>query len=76
MLMKRIGNFFVLMGIVLIGIYILSDINKTPTCSLFILGGIILGIGIGIMLRSPSPPPQETGRFRILRSSGKKQDKK
>ncbi len=76
MLINRIGTFFFFIGLGLIGLFILSDIAKTPTCNFLIFGAISLGLGIILWLRDPAPPPQETGRFRILRSGGKKQEKK
>jgi hypothetical protein len=76
MLTNRIGTFFALLGLGLIGLYILSDLAKSPTCNYLVIGGFLLGLGIFMWLRDPAPPPQETGRFRILRSSGKKQPKK
>ncbi len=76
MLMKRIGTFFALVGILLIGLFVLSDMAKTPTCNFLFAGAILLVLGIFLWLRNPSPPPQETGRFRVLRSGGKKQGKK
>ncbi len=81
MLMKRIGTFFVLVGILLIGLFVLSDMAHTPTCNFLFAGAILLVLGIFLWLRNPSPPPQDTGRFRILRSGGprggdKKQGKK
>ncbi len=76
MLTNRLGNFFILLGLGVIGYFVLTDIAKTPACDVLIIGVILVGLGIVLWLRNPGPPPQETGRFRILRSSGKKQDKK
>ncbi len=76
MLSNRVGTFFIIMGIAFVALYILSDVAKTPTCSLLFIGGIALGLGILLMRRNPGPPPKETGRFRILRGSEKKQGKK
>jgi hypothetical protein len=76
MLINRIGTFFVLMGLGLIGMFVLSDIAKAPTCNLLIFGAISLGLGVFLWMRDPTPPPQQTGRFRILRSGGKKPEKK
>ncbi len=76
MLINRIGTFFALLGSLLIGLYVLSDIARAPTCNYLIIGAILLGLGIILWLRNPAPPPQQTGRFRILKSGGKKQGKK
>jgi hypothetical protein len=76
MLINRIGTFCALVGSVMIGLFVLSDMAKTPTCSFLFAGGILLVLGIFLWLKNPAPPPQQTGRFRILRSGGKKQGKK
>lgn len=75
MLVNRIGTFFFIIGLALIGMYILSDVAQTPSCNFLISGSVLMAIGIFLRMRHPAPPPQETGRFRILRSAGKKQSK-
>jgi hypothetical protein len=75
MMTNRLGTFFAIVGIALIGIYVLSDMAKTPMCNLLVFGAISLGLGILFWMRQPGPPPQETGRFRILKG-GKKPDGK
>ncbi len=76
MLINRVGTFFFLLGLGLIGLFVLSDIAKTPTCNYLIIGGIFLIIGVFLWLRDPAPPPQQTGRFRVLRGGEKKEKKK
>jgi hypothetical protein len=71
----RIGTFFMLVGLLLIGLFLLSDMAETPTCGFMISGSFFFAIGVFLWFRDPAPPPQETGRFRILRSSGKKRDR-
>jgi hypothetical protein len=72
MLINRIGTFFALMGVLLIGLFILSDMAKTPSCNFLIAGAVLLGVGIFLWLKNPAQPPQQTGRFRILSGKGKK----
>lgn len=76
MFINRVGTFFILIGLGLIGLYILSDIAQAPSCNFIIFGGISLAFGIYLWMRDPKPPPQQTGRFRILKSGGMKQEKK
>ncbi len=75
-MINRVGTFFAVLGVGLIGLFLLSDITDAPTCSYLLIGAVFLVLGIILWLRDPAPPPQETGRFRILRKSEKKQDKK
>ena len=76
MFVNRIGTFFILLGIGSVGLFILSDMSDTPTCNYLVFGAVFLALGIVLWLRDPAPPPQETGRFRILRKTEKKQGKK
>ena len=75
MFINRVGTFFILLGLMLIGLFILSDIARAPSCNFLIFGVASIAFGAYLWFKDPSPPPQPTGRFRIFRS-GKKQDKK
>jgi hypothetical protein len=76
MLINRIGTFFILLGLGLLGLFILSDIADAPSCNFLVFGAILLGIGIFLWLKDPAPPPQPSGRFRLFKRSPKNQDKK
>ena len=73
-MVNRVGTFFILLGLGLIGLFVLSDIAKTPTCNLLIFGGISLAFGIFLWFRDPAKPGPPPERFRILRR--KKPEKK
>lgn len=75
MLINRIGTFFILIGLGLIGLFILSDIAESPSCNYLVFGAVLLGLGIFLWFRDPPHPPEPTGRFRLLQRSKKKQDK-
>jgi hypothetical protein len=75
MLINRVGIYFIWLGVGLIMLFVLSDIAQMPICNLLIFGMISLAVGIALWLRSPSPPPSPTARFRILRRA-KKEEKK
>ncbi len=76
MLTNRVGTFFILLGLGLIGLYILSDIAKVPSCNLLVFGGIALALGVFLWLRDPIKPGPPANRFRLLRGMNKKQEKK
>jgi hypothetical protein len=76
MLINRIGTFFILLGIGLIGLFVLSDMAKSPTCGFLIFGFFSLGLGIFMWIRDPFPPAQPSGRFRILKGGRRNQEKK
>jgi predicted membrane channel-forming protein YqfA (hemolysin III family) len=71
-MINRIGTFFILLGLGLIGLFILSDIAEAPTCNLLILGAISLILGIVLYLRDPVKPGPPAQRFRLFRGFGKK----
>ncbi len=75
MLSNRVGTFLVLLGFLLVGLYILSDIAQAPVCNFFLFGILFLGVGLVLWFRNPAPPPQPSGRFRLIRGRGKKPNK-
>ncbi len=71
-MVNRIGTFFILIGLALIGLYVLSGIAKAPTCNLLIFGAISLILGIVLWMRDPIKPGPPSNRFRILKGFEKK----
>ncbi|MEA4906338.1 MAG: hypothetical protein GYA17_15475 [Chloroflexi bacterium] len=70
-LFRRIGTFFILLGVGLIGLFIFSDVADTPTCNLLLYGiGAIL-VGTFLLWTNPPPPPDPTNRFRLLKKRKK-----
>jgi hypothetical protein len=76
MLVNRVGTFFILLGLMLIVLFVYSDLVDAPVCSMLIYGGVSLALGVFLWFRNPAPPSQPTGRFRIFKSRGKKDEKK
>jgi hypothetical protein len=60
-------------GALLVGLYILSDIAKSPACGYLALGLGLFVLGVVMWWKDPAPPPQPSGRFRILKMGQKKQ---
>jgi hypothetical protein len=71
-MINRIGTFFILIGLALIGLFVLSDIAKATTCSLLVFGAISLILGIVLWLRDPVKPGPPATRFRLFKGAGKK----
>lgn len=63
----RVGSFFILFGISLMALFLLSAIANMPDFKMLLLagGGILLGIFLQWTNPSPSRPP--SSRFRLLR---------
>jgi len=76
MLAHRIGTFFMMVGLGLIGLFIASDTAGAPACNFLAAGSVLLVLGIILWFRNPLPSGQPSGRFRILKGPGKKADKK
>lgn len=72
----RIGTFFVLLGVALVALFVLSDLAQQPDFRLLILGG--LGILLGFLLRWSSPPPERplSSRFRLFRKKREEKSEK
>jgi hypothetical protein len=76
-IVNRIGTFFILLGVGLIVLFVLSDLAEAPTCNLLIFGAISLGMGILLWFRDPVKRGPEAGRFRTMKKMfAKKPDSK
>ncbi|MBN2045915.1 MAG: hypothetical protein JW757_12900 [Anaerolineales bacterium] len=70
-LQRRFGNFFTTVGIVLIVLFFLSDYIRQVQ-GLYLVGGVLFS-ALGLMLvRRGREEPEPSGRFRLLRSLGRK----
>jgi hypothetical protein len=75
MFFRRLGAFFLFIGVGLIAIYIVSDLARTPDL-LFLLSGTVLSLTGFFLRRSHKPPPPpSSGRFRLLKRKRKKDEK-
>jgi len=73
---SRLGTFFVLIGVMLLMLFVFSDLAKQPDFSLLFFGGILVVGGMLLNWRAPAPPRPPSGRFRILRERSTKKKKK
>jgi hypothetical protein len=64
---RRVGTFSLVVGVLLILYFVFSATVQTIFMG-SLLGGIALvGLGFLLIATHPLPPPQDSGRFRILR---------
>jgi hypothetical protein len=75
-MVHRIGTFFLTVGALLVGLFILSDVADAPSCGFLWIGLAAILLGGILWFRDPGPPPQPSDRFRVLKSMQKKQDQK
>lgn len=72
--MRKIGSFFIFMGVILIILFVLSDIAHAREFNYLLYGMILLLIGIFMVGTNPKPPV-ESNRFRVLKRKSENQKK-
>ena len=65
---SRFGTFFLVIGILLVFLFIFSDVAGQPTFAYFCGGVACVMLGVFLWWRSPpGPPPEPHGRFRTVK---------
>lgn len=64
----RLGCFFLIIGIGLLGLFLASDASHSPDFN-FLLAGVVLTLVGWRLWAKAKPAPRRSGRFRILRRS-------
>lgn len=73
---KRFGIFFLVIGLLLLGLFILTDMGGQPHFPYFLAAGLAMIGGIILLWRSPSTAPAApNGRFRTIKKLGSRQAK-
>ena len=73
---NRIGTYIFLLGVVLVFLFIFSDVAGNPAFGYFFLGALCLIVGGVLWWRSPGSPPSEPpARFRTIKKMMKKEKK-
>lgn len=67
MQLYRIGIFFILVGAILLMLFGMAANAGAGTPSILFWGLLCLVLGVFLYFRLPKPPPQSSGRFRILK---------
>ena len=66
--LNRLGNLLIMIGLLMIMLFIFSDLAKDPQFKYFLYGFVSFLAGIILKISNKSQqPPQPTGRFRILK---------
>jgi predicted membrane channel-forming protein YqfA (hemolysin III family) len=73
--LRRIGRFFIILGIGVIGFYILSDLAQQANLTVLLIGGGIFTLGIMILVTNPGPERPPNPHFRTLRRVVKREEK-
>lgn len=76
----QIGQFFVVVGVIMLVVFFVTDQSKSPLFMLFFGSLLIIAVGISIMMRNREQEPGESARFRRWRAyrqkSRERQEKK
>ena len=64
--LSRIGTFFILLGLLLLVLFVASDIGSETYFSYFFIGIIMLSVGF-FFKRTNAPPPSPGKRFERIR---------
>ena len=70
--MRKVGTFFIFVGVVLIVLFVLSDIAHAREFHYLLYGMLVLLVGILFVGTHPKPPV-ESERFRLLKRKSEKQ---
>lgn len=65
-MLRKLGKFFLLVSIILIFLFVASDIGGTPDYAVFLGGFFTMAFAI-LLLRRPRDSNEEKPRFRLIR---------
>lgn len=73
----RVGNFLVVIGVLVILIFLASDLSSQPVFPLFCSGAALIGFGAYLRIRNAQPGEDKpSGRFGLLNRGKKSKDEK
>lgn len=70
----HIGQFLVFVSLIVLAVFFITDLQQSPNFMYFCSGLLVLVAG-GYFMWLGRNPPQDSGRFRLLRSKREKQEK-
>ncbi len=71
---RRIGRFLIILGLGIIGFFVLTDLGQQANLNLLLVGAIIFILGIMILVTNPGPERPPSPHFRTLRKVMKKEE--
>ena len=71
---NRIGSFFLLIGIILLFMFIFSDVAGSVQFTYLLFSGLMLFTGIIMKATHPNPPSEPSQRFKALREQSQKRE--
>ena len=76
----QIGQFFLVIGVIMLAVFFVTDQSQSPQFLLFFGGLLVIAAGISVMMRNREPSTSESARFRRVRryrqKSRERQEKK
>ena len=71
---RRIGRFLVLVGLGLIGFFVLSDIAQQVNFNFLVIGFFVFVFGVFLIVTNPPPEATPNPRFRSLNKILKREE--
>jgi predicted lipid-binding transport protein (Tim44 family) len=71
-LANRVSTFIIVMGVALIGLFVLSIIAHDAQFILLLIGMILIAVAVFINVRFPMPEKPQAERFRLLKKKSPK----
>ncbi len=71
---RRIARFLIILGLGIIGFFVLSDLGQQANLTLLFIGAIIFFLGIMILVTNPGPEHPPSQHFRTLRRVMKREE--
>ncbi|GAB4531529.1 MAG: hypothetical protein Fur0018_19540 [Anaerolineales bacterium] len=70
----KFGRFLLVIGVMLVVLFILTDTAGRPWLSLFLIGGPLVALG-GFLMHRFATPSKPSGRFAMFQKKGKSPEK-
>jgi hypothetical protein len=64
----QFGQFFLVIGVIMLAVFFVTDQSQNPQFLLFFGGLLVAAAGVSLMLRNRTPLTGESARFRRVRS--------
>ncbi len=69
----KFGRFLLVIGVLLVVLFMITDYGGRPWLLLFFTGAPLAALGVGLMYRFRTPP-QPSGRFSIFKKNKSKEE--
>ncbi len=72
---RRIARFLILLGLGIIGFFVLSDLAQQANLTVLLIGGGLFFLGVMILVTNPGPEHPPSPHFRTLKRVMRREEK-